>query len=42
MVAQLLVLLPPAADGMLYLIGDSTKKGKRGKHHPLGRQPEDQ
>lgn len=34
MVAQLLLLLPPAADGTLYLIGDSTKKGKRGQRHP--------
>ena len=28
--------LPPPADGMLYLIGDSTWKDKRGRQHPLG------
>jgi hypothetical protein len=28
--------LPPAADGILYLIGDSTLKDKRGRKHPLG------
>jgi Transposase DDE domain len=29
--------LPPPADGVLYLIGDSTLKSKRGRKHPLGR-----
>ncbi len=29
--------LPPPADGVLYLIGDSTLKPKRGRKHPLGR-----
>jgi hypothetical protein len=28
--------LPPAADGKLYLIGDTTHKPKRGRTHPLG------
>jgi DDE superfamily endonuclease len=28
--------LPPPADGVLYLIGDSTLKPKRGRKHPLG------
>ena len=42
MVAQVLVLLPPAADGTLYLSGDSTQKGNRGKMHPLGRRAQDQ
>lgn len=28
--------LPPPADGILYLIGDSTLKEKRGRKHPLG------
>jgi hypothetical protein len=28
--------LPPPADGILYLIGDSTLKDKRGRQHPLG------
>lgn len=28
--------LPPAADGQLYLIGDTTHKPKRGRKHPLG------
>ena len=28
--------LPPPADGVLYLIGDSTLKAKRGRKHPLG------
>ncbi len=26
----------PAADGKLYLIGDTTHKPKRGRQHPLG------
>ena len=38
MVRQVLPMLPPPVDGTLYLIGDSTKKGKRGEQHPLGRQ----
>jgi hypothetical protein len=29
-------VLPPPADGVLYLIGDSTLKDKRGRKHPLG------
>jgi hypothetical protein len=28
--------LPPPGDGVLYLIGDSTVKEKRGRKHPLG------
>jgi hypothetical protein len=28
--------LPPPADGILYLIGDSTLKDERGRQHPLG------
>jgi hypothetical protein len=28
--------LPPPSDGVLYLIGDSTLKDKRGRKHPLG------
>jgi hypothetical protein len=28
--------LPPPADGVLYLIGDSTLKPKRGRQHPVG------
>lgn len=28
--------LPPPADGVLYLIGESTLKDKRGRKHPLG------
>jgi hypothetical protein len=28
--------LPPPADGVLHLIGDSTLKDKRGRQHPLG------
>src|SRR5881409_2965813 len=28
--------LPPPADGVLYLIGDSTLKDQRGRKHPLG------
>jgi hypothetical protein len=27
--------LPPAEDGKLYLMGDTTHKPKRGKKHPL-------
>ena len=27
---------PPAADGVLYLIGDTTHQPKRGRQHPLG------
>jgi DDE family transposase len=37
-VGDVLPILPPPADGTLFLIGDSTKKGKRGKMHPLGRK----
>jgi hypothetical protein len=28
--------LPPPADGVRYLIGESTLKDKRGRKHPLG------
>ena len=37
MATATLRLLPPAADGVLYLIGDSTLKAKRGRKHPMGR-----
>lgn len=33
---DVLLWLPPPADGTLYVIGDSTVKGKRGRKHPLG------
>jgi hypothetical protein len=36
MAEKVLRSLPPAADGKLYLIGDTTHKPKRGKKHPLG------
>jgi Transposase DDE domain len=36
MAAQTLALLPPPRDGVLYLIGDTTLKSKRGHKHPLG------
>src|SRR5262249_26713905 len=36
MVAQTLPMLPPPIDGIIYLTGDTTIKGKRGKKHPLG------
>ena len=36
MAAQVLRSLPPAAEGTLYLIGDTTHKPKRGRQHPLG------
>jgi len=36
MAEQVLRSLPPADDGKLYLIGDTTHKSKRGKTHPLG------
>jgi hypothetical protein len=36
MAASTLRALPPPADGILYLIGDSTLKEKRGRKHPLG------
>lgn len=36
MADKVLRSLPPAADGKLYLIGDTTHKPKRGKKHPLG------
>jgi hypothetical protein len=29
-------MLPPPIDGIIYLTGDTTIKGKRGKKHPLG------
>jgi hypothetical protein len=32
---QALQALPPPEDGILYLVGDSTLKGKRGQKHPL-------
>lgn len=37
-VAQTLPTLPPPADGVLYLIGDATLKGKRGPKYPLCRK----
>jgi hypothetical protein len=37
MAATTLRSLPPPTDGVLYLIGDSTLKPKRGRKHPLGR-----
>jgi hypothetical protein len=36
MAATTLRSLPPPADGVLYLSGDSTLKPKRGRKHPLG------
>jgi len=36
MAKQVLRSFPPAADGVLYLIGDTTHKPKRGRQHPLG------
>jgi hypothetical protein len=36
MADKVLRSLPPAADGKLYLIGDTTHKPKRGKKHSLG------
>jgi hypothetical protein len=36
MAEKVLQSLPPAADGKLYLIGDTAHKPKRGKKHPLG------
>jgi Transposase DDE domain len=36
MVTATLRALPPPTDGLLYLIGDSTVKDKRGRKHPLG------
>ena len=32
---QALQAFPPPADGSLYLVGDSTLKGKRGPKHPV-------
>lgn len=36
MAGELILLLPPARDRALHLIGDTTPKRKRGKKHPLG------
>lgn len=36
MVALTLPLLPPPIDGIIYVTGDTTIKGKRGQKHPLG------
>lgn len=36
MAAATLRSLPPPADGVLYLLGDSTLKPKRGRKHPVG------
>jgi hypothetical protein len=36
MVRAVVIWLPPACDRVVYLIGDATIKGKRGKKHPLG------
>jgi hypothetical protein len=30
--------LPPPADGLLYVVGDSTLKGKRGQKHPVAQK----
>jgi Transposase DDE domain len=38
MVGHVLPWLPAPADGVLYLLGDSTLKQKRGQKHPLGRK----
>lgn len=38
MAGQVVRWLPPPRDGVLYLIGDPTLKGKRGHKHPLGRK----
>ncbi len=38
MVGQVLPWLPAPSDGVLYLLGDSTLKQKRGQKHPLGRK----
>jgi hypothetical protein len=35
---QALQALPPPADGLLYLVGDSTFKGKRGSKHPVAQK----
>jgi hypothetical protein len=35
---ELLAELSPPADGILYLVGDPTLKGKRGLLHPLGKK----
>jgi hypothetical protein len=35
---QALQAFPPPEDGILYLVGDSTLKGKRGRKHPVGQQ----
>ena len=37
MSGEVLGSLPPAADGVLHIVGDTTLKGKRGEQHPLGR-----
>jgi Transposase DDE domain len=36
MANKVLRALPPAANGKLYLLGDTTHKPKRGRKHPLG------
>jgi len=38
MVEQVVQWLPPRSDRVVYLVGDATIKGKRGKKHPLGRK----
>jgi hypothetical protein len=35
---QALQAFPPPEDGLLYLVGDSTLKGKRGSKHPVAQQ----
>jgi hypothetical protein len=35
---QALQAFPPPEDGSLYLVGDSTLKGKRGRKHPVGQK----
>ena len=38
MADALISVLPPPCDGVLYLIGDGTYKGKTGKKHPLAKK----
>jgi hypothetical protein len=35
---QALQAFPPSEDGMLYVVGDSTLKGKRGQKHPIAQK----
>ena len=38
LVSEALAAVPPPKDGVLYLVGDSTLKGKRGKKNPLAKK----